>query len=266
MTHVAGVMMVKDEADVIEGNVRHHIEEGLDRFVIADNGSTDGTRDILSDLSKEYHQLQVVDDPEVGYYQSEKMTKLAAIASEGSRTWIIPMDADELWMAEDRFPVFFNALKGMWTVRVPLFNHFCSAIDAEGATPFERIVYRQKDRGALPKVAFLWKSDAVIEQGNHGVHYTDGQEAPQYSIEAMQIRHFPYRSPEQFVHKAENGAKAYAATTLPPSVGAHWRQYGEILQRHGQEALLEVFYEWYHFKSPVDAGMIYDPAPYRRWL
>ena len=41
-----GVSMVRDEADVIEGTLRHMADE-VDELIVADNGSVDGTTDIL---------------------------------------------------------------------------------------------------------------------------------------------------------------------------------------------------------------------------
>ena len=40
-------LMVRDEADIIEDNLRYHRAQGVDFFVIADTGSTDGTVEIL---------------------------------------------------------------------------------------------------------------------------------------------------------------------------------------------------------------------------
>src|SRR4051812_46619587 len=92
--------MVKDEADVIEGTIRHMADE-VDQLLVADNGSTDGTRDILVKLALEL-QFTVVDDPDPGYEQSRKMSALAELAASHGATWIVPFDADELWLAEDR--------------------------------------------------------------------------------------------------------------------------------------------------------------------
>ncbi|MBQ1762801.1 MAG: glycosyltransferase family 2 protein, partial [Aquincola sp.] len=44
--------MVKNEADIVEAFVRHNLHF-VDLMVLLDNGSTDGTRDILEALQKE---------------------------------------------------------------------------------------------------------------------------------------------------------------------------------------------------------------------
>ena len=43
--------MVGNEADIIETTVRYHLDQGLGAVYIIDNGSTDGTLEILERLS-----------------------------------------------------------------------------------------------------------------------------------------------------------------------------------------------------------------------
>lgn len=262
MTTVA-VSMVKNEADVIEGTLRHMANQ-VDSLIVADNMSTDGTREIMMRLRGEL-PLTVIDDYEVAYYQSRKMTDLARMAAQGGATFIVPFDADELWYStsgrriRDVFAVLDADHPGGMVVRVPLFNHFTTALDAQAIDdPFRRILWRQRNPGALPKVAFRWAPDAIIHQGNHGVSMNSW-----YDVAAdIAIRHFPYRSEQHFVGKAITGSDAYAHTDLPLDQGAHWRSYRAIYDQRGYEGLAEVYQLHYNPLSPIDVGMIYDPAPY----
>lgn len=256
-----GVSMVRDEADVIAGTLTHLADE-VDFLLVADNGSTDGTREILAELEDSL-PLKVVDDPEVGYYQSPKMSALAETAAGMGATWIVPFDADELWVW--RGGRIRDELAGcrMGIVNARLYNHFPSSVDPVDPDPFRSIIWRQADPAPLPKVAFRWEPGAVIHQGNHAVTLPTRSKVYEGGLE---IRHFPYRSAEQFVRKARNGAAAYKATDLPENVGAHWRSYGDILERHGEDVLIDaVFRRWFWAVSPVDMGWIPDPAPAYRW-
>jgi hypothetical protein len=260
----AAVTTVRDEADVIGGTLAHMADE-VDVFVVCDNGSVDGTRKIIDEFAEAHAgRVLVVDDPEVGYYQSERMSRLAALAhDEFGASWIVPFDADELWVFRGNRIADELERSEAPVVTAELFNYFPSAVDPAGDDPFVTIRWRQRQHAHLPKVAFSYVPGCVIHQGNHGVTLAEGLghiEAP-----GLQISHFPYRSAEQFVGKARNGAAAYAATDLPPDVGAHWRGYGELLNRYGPDALHSVFREHFWNLSPADAGLVLDPAPYMRW-
>ncbi len=255
-----GVSMVKDEADVIAGTLTHLADE-VDHLIVADNGSTDGTREILAELA-DMLPLTVLDDPEVAYHQSPKMSALADKAAAAGAVWIVPFDADELWVWNGERISDELAGSQVNVVNARLFNHFPSALDTADVDPFRSIIWRQTEPGALPKVAFKWEPGAVIHQGNHGVTLPSGNR----TAEGLEIRHFPYRTAEQFVSKARNGAAAYKATGLPEHVGAHWRSYGDILEKFGEAVLIdEVFRRWFYAVSPVDMGWTPDPAPYMRW-
>lgn len=257
---VVAVTMVKDEADVIAGTLRHLANEGVDAIIVADNLSTDGSREIIDGLSLPC-ELIVKDDPDPAYEQSRKMTALAHEAARLGAEWIVPFDADEVWVCHDgRLADSLRTTEGN-VATAAIINHFASALDVDDPDPFVSMVWRQPAAQRLPKIAYRYHPEAVIEQGNHGVKHP----APTPSPARLEIRHFPYRSPEQMVRKAINGANAYRAADLPKDMGAHWRSYGEIIERHGEEALHDVFRQHFWYLSPVDAGLIHDPAPYMRW-
>lgn len=50
---IALTVMVRDEADIISQMLEHHIAQGVEVILVCDNGSTDGTFDILSQYKKE---------------------------------------------------------------------------------------------------------------------------------------------------------------------------------------------------------------------
>lgn len=255
-----GISMVRDEADVIEGTLRHTAAQ-VDYLWVADNRSTDGTRKILDRLSEEL-PLTVIDDDVTAYYQSRKMTALAELAGVDDGDWVVPFDADELWYCPGgRIGTVLDGLGSAQVARAALYNHLRTDLDDFDPDPFRSMTWRQRQPGALPKVAFRWQPGAVIKQGNHSVDLP----WPGLTLDVLEIRHFPVRSAEHLMRKASNGSEAYKATDLDASEGMHWRGWGEILERGGPAAIIDVYTEHWHYRSPIDAGLIRDPAPYVRW-
>lgn len=251
---VAAISMVRDEADIVAVTVAHMLTQ-VDHVIVADNGSTDGTRDLLADLD-----VEVIDDPERGYYQSRKMTALADLARTAGHDWVVPFDADEVWYSPfGRIADVLGGIGPQWLAApATLFDHVPTGIDSDDTDPVRRIAWRRVEPGALPKVAARLRDDLVIEQGNHAATFDGGTTS---FVGQLVIRHFPYRSAEQFVRKARNGAEAYAATDLPWSAGQHWRQYGQLLEAYGREALEDVFRTWFWSPDPNgDESLIRDPA------
>jgi hypothetical protein len=236
----------------------------VDHLIVADNLSTDGTRGILHDLTGEL-SLTVVDDLDPAYYQSRKMTALAEQAASLGALWVVPFDADELWYAEGaRIRDWLADAGDCDLVWAELTNHIRTALDPDDPDPFRSMVWHQPTPGPLGKVAVRWRPGAVIHQGNHGASIR-GVDEPVFYRQPLKIRHFPVRSPSQFYSKGRNGAAAYAWTDLPETEGAHWRAYGALIERGGAEVMGDAFRShWWHL-SPADAGLIRDPAPYRRW-
>lgn len=263
--------MVRDEADIIEFTVGRMLQQ-VARAIVADNGSTDGTREILDRLAERCPALTVLDDPETGYYQSRKMSALAERARDEGADWILPFDADEVWLTHtgERIADVLASLEpSVLVCEAPLFDHVATGHDPNLRNPLRRIGWRRAEQAPLRKVAVRAIQGVTIHQGNHGATFP-GIPHPPAVTNALQVRHFPYRSAEQMIRKARNGAQAYAATDLPEDVGGHWRGYGRILHEHGEEALADVFrrYFWrahpdrpYHVDTERQSPLIYDPVP-----
>lgn len=254
-------MLVRDEADVIEHTIHHLLLEGVERVYVLDNGSTDGTSEILAGLDGE--RVVVEADPVVGYWQSEKTTGMALRALEDGFDWVIPCDADEWWYS--LFGTLHTVLNrhdhmGFDVVKAELYNHMPSGRDdPEDPNPFSRIGWRLREVGELPKVACRLRPDITIAMGNHSVSYR----LPSHprADAALTIRHFSWRSEDQYVRKIRNGYEAYSATSLDQSFGQHWRQFGPPMESTWEERVLAWYHRWGYIGDPSAEPdkFVFDP-------
>ena len=94
--NVIAVACVRDESDIIEAFVRHNLAH-VTRLIVLDNGSGDGTLEILNSLKEEGLHLDILHDPSPGKYLSQRMTRLMREHAIGRHEadWVLPLDADE---------------------------------------------------------------------------------------------------------------------------------------------------------------------------
>ena len=99
---VFGLMVVRDAVDLVRVNALHHFEAGLERLLVIDNGSRDGTGELLRELALEL-PLEVESDPGP-FRQADLTNRLAFEARHAGADWVLPIDADEFFVAEAGLP------------------------------------------------------------------------------------------------------------------------------------------------------------------
>lgn len=97
---LAMTILCRNEVDIIASNIKTHAKLGVDKFIVMDNGSDDGTRELLDELKHDF-DLTIVDQPEQTYQQSRWMGQLARMARKMGASWVISNDADEFWLPND---------------------------------------------------------------------------------------------------------------------------------------------------------------------
>jgi glycosyltransferase involved in cell wall biosynthesis len=254
------VGIVRDEADMIETTVTRMLRQ-VDHVLVADNRSVDGTGEILRSLDR----VTVVVDPDPNFadQQARKTTALAGLAAQRGADWVVPFDADEVWVADDgRIGDLLDDLPDhILLARAVMRNHVSTDRDPPGSDPPSRMVYRLPEFGRFGKVACRTRPDLSIVKGNHHASYGGDFEARRVDG-LLSIHHFPIRSVEQFVAKARQRADELSLATIPKVYMApNKRDSVRVLEDEGEDALVAKFYEEHWFADPDAAGLVLDPCP-----
>lgn len=235
---LAMTLMVRDEADIIGPMIRHSLDQGVDLLIVTDNGSIDGTVEVLEEFVGT-GQVILRHDPVHMKQQHSTVTKMARdAASEYHADWVINADADEFWQPVADGPTLseiFAALSPDYrAVQVPVYD--MTGAPALVGSGLQRLLYRDlrpvdelKRIGlfahASPDMVHVGDPEVEVAQGNHYVNFEPQGEPPQEL--RLEVQHFPWRSWEQFERKVAASGRAYEAnSTLLPSPNHHgMREY-----------------------------------------
>lgn len=211
---LALTLLAKNEADVIDANLAYHLAAGVDFVVATDNGSTDGTLEILERYERD-GVLELIREPSTDFRQGEWVTRMARRAAERGADWVINADADEFWWPRagnlkevlNRLPARYGIVHGVW-------RPFVARAD-DGSHFSERLIVRLSMQAAIndPTNPFRPARKAMhrahpgvrVRDGNHDVEGT-----PLVTLHGwypLEVFHLPLRSRAQVETKYAGGAR-----------------------------------------------------------
>jgi Glycosyl transferase family 2 len=206
---IAMTLLVRNEEDVIRSHLDFHLHAGVDVVIATDNGSVDGTAEIL----EEYQQrgvLQLLHEPAGEYRQREWVTRMARLAAtEHGADWVINSDADEFWWPRgSSLKHVLEPVPERYGVVQSVIRHFVP-VAGDGEPFFERMVYRLSPQAPINDPAGPWRPygkvvhrarpDVVVREGAHGLINSNLRILRGwFPIETL---HFPVRSSAQLAQK-----------------------------------------------------------------
>jgi hypothetical protein len=220
-------MKIRDEADVIGHNLRYHLAQGVDEFIVTDNGSTDGTLEVL----RRYEAaglLRLIEEPGRDFRREAhgwvtRMARLAATEMEAD--WVVHADADEFWfpVGGSLREVLATIPEGYGVVLAPR-PEFVARPDGPGDFA-DRLTVREARSRLRPKIAHRADPQATLHRGAHDVdvergegvrhagravmravkedRYADDDGLTWAPIFPARVLHLPIRSFEQYKRRVE---------------------------------------------------------------
>jgi predicted O-methyltransferase YrrM len=255
---VFGLMLVRNEADILRTNLLHHFALGIEQFLVVDNGSTDETALVLREMAKT-GRVEWIGEP--GPFSKVTIaTELAREAYLKGADWVIPVDADEFWHVPrgGLLEILGESNAGSLRVRVVNFVQRREQIDRSADAllhmtrrppvpvgPLERIEELVETR-KIGFVEILYPPKCIaraslaleIGAGNHSVRFADG---PVEDTDRIVCLHAPLRSRSILWAQAENARRARQAGE---ERNWHWWRWLRLAEQGGlQEEWLANSYE-----------------------
>ncbi len=208
-------LLVRDEADIVDANIRYHLAQGVDHIIAMDNRSVDGTTRILRDHERAGH-LRYLYQAGRSFRQSEWVTRMARLAAtDHAADWVINNDADEFWwpLSGDLRSSLATIEPDAGLIEAPRSN-LAARPERLGSWVDRMVVRETQSRNALGqplpgKVCHRAHRHVEVAPGNHdaaapGLQRWRGP-AP------IEIMHLPMRSPTQMLRKVGHAREAIRA-------------------------------------------------------
>ncbi len=204
---IHSICLVKDESDII-GDVIEEAIKWSDYIYIYDNGSTDGTTNILKELSASYPNIifyKWSDRPFEDTIRCEVFQAFKSKAVKGE--WWCRLDADEFYI--DNPKTFLKQINGKYnTVYHTSFNYYFTEKDLKQ-------YHKNPDDFSYKNLHFYknnW-SEIRFMRDNGNLYWPESSSWPVMNMkicpQKIRVKHYQYRNPQQIDKRVSNRKKAY---------------------------------------------------------
>lgn len=229
--------MAKNEIDIIEIFIRYHLSI-LDGMVILDNGSTDGTKEVILRLIKEGLPVHLIFDDTPAYNQSEITTNmLYHTIKKFNPEFVLPLDVDEFLTTYSgknirdilNKEVVENSINYIsWVTYVPTEKDDGAEVSVLKRIRHRRLKQNNYDEKILIPTSIPSKYRIKIKHGNHDLEKMDDVDFKKNSLSDLNLAHFPIRSINQIKSKYLVGWLSHLAR--PKQVIFDWYYYYNIIK------------------------------------
>ena len=229
-------LLARNEADVVDANVAFHLNAGVDFVIATDNGSEDGTTEILESYADRGY-AHLIREPGRDMRQGEWVTRMARLAArEFAADWVIHGDADEFyWPHASNLKDVLAAIPWRFGTVRTFVRTFLLRPD-DGAFFAERMNVRLSTQAPIndpasifrPGAKIIHRADPNISLGD-GTHTFQGAELlPLRGWYPIELLHFPFRTRTQTEKKFVNASHAWSRNPNRPPPHYYVKAYSAI--------------------------------------
>jgi len=262
---------ILDEADIVESFVRHTASM-VCHHIFLDNGSQDGTLDILSSLCKEGVPISVLQNKCVSFNEANHLTFLfREAATKHGADWVTCLDADEF--LDDRLTVrglipmleqVADSEPDVVSIKLPMAEYIATQADLASEMIVPVRIQKRRELSENYKVIVRVRPetrDIEIQHGGHDVRHgwTSGKVFHQ---DALRLAHYSERSPFQYITKFVRGWSRILAAGAELAASGHAYHYKspyESLREHPEQILRNDWFMGFKNESPL---LAVDPIRY----
>ncbi len=231
---IFGLCVIKNEADIIEQTLRA-ASAWCDTAYVLDNGSTDGSWEIVQDLARELPCVVPFRQDPSGFTDDIRNTIFGAVrSSAGRRDWWAILDADEMYVDDPRaflarVPRRFDRV---WHQQ---YNYLFTDAD---------LAAYEADRSRFAAGAPIEARARYFVLGDHSelrffrhsrlLTHIPGPGSGRVFPTPIRVRHYMYRSPEQIQQRLDTRREPMERGEFLHELPAAWTSGGGALA-HGAE-------------------------------
>jgi glycosyl transferase family 2 len=202
-------LLARDEADIVDAQIKFHLNAGVDYVIATDNLSEDGTTDILESYAKA-GQLHVIREDGEYLQQAEWITRMGRMAAnEFGADWVIHSDADEFWWPRgESLKDVLASIPSRYGIVRALLRHFVPRPE-DGSSFDERMIVRVSASAPIndprslyrPNLKIVHRADPNVNVSIGAQRLIDSGLVPLRGWYPIEFFHFPVRSLEQCERK-----------------------------------------------------------------
>jgi hypothetical protein len=202
-------LLARDEADIVDAQIKFHLNAGVDFVIATDNLSEDGTTEILESYAKS-GQLHLIREDSEYLKQAEWITRMGRLAAtDFGADWVIHSDADEFWWPRgDSLKDVLASIPKRYGIVRALLRHFVPRPD-DGVTFGERMIVRMSTSAPIndprslfrPNLKVVHRADPSVNVSIGAQRLIDSPLVPLRGWYPIEFFHFPVRSLEQCERK-----------------------------------------------------------------